>query len=535
VAEAQPRIRTENPVLNAASYALPGLPNAGIAKGSMFVVFGSGLGPSTLQQVQAFPLPTELGGTRVTITSGGTTTQAIMVYTLDRQVAAILPSSTPAGNATLTVTYNGQTSNSVNLQVVDSAFGMFTLNQAGSGPAVLQNFVSASELPVNTVTQSARPGQTVVLWGTGLGAVSGDEAAGPLAPAQVSADVQVLVGGRPANVTYKGRSGCCAGIDQVIFEVPQGIESCYAPIVVTVGGKTSNFGSMSIGSAGGACSRQLSSVPSGGEAGYGNITLMRTKANISAAGQTISSETDSAVGGFYRYSVSQLAAAQRIEGLESITIGSCYVFTFPVSGDDTSFEDPIQPRVLNAGNISVTGPKGTKQVPYQNGAYFAQLGGGTSIPGIPNIPGMPAAEPLFLDAGAYTIQGSGGPDVGPFQVSLNVPAQLVWTNESSTNNVPRSSPLRITWSGGDPGGWVAISGTSFNNSVAGAFTCLERNNAGQFTVPAYVLQSLPASSGILPGSLVVSGNTAFTTFNATGINTGTVAAASATQKSVQYQ
>jgi uncharacterized protein (TIGR03437 family) len=459
-----------------------------------------------------------------------------MVYTLDRQVAAILPSATPAGNATLTVTYNGQTSNSASFQVVESAFGMFTLNQAGSGPAIIQNFVSATDLPVNTVTQSARPSQTVVLWGTGLGPVSGNEQAGPLAPAQVSTDVQVLVGGKPANVTYKGRSGCCAGIDQVIFEVPQGVESCYAPVVVTVAGKTSNFGTMSISGSGGACSQRLSSASSGGELSSGSIILGRTKANISVSGQSITSETDSAFGAFFRYTAAQLSATQQIDGIESTTIGSCYVATYQFSEEEPTFVDPVQPRPLNAGTINVTGPKGTKQLNYQNGAYFAQLGGGTSIPGLPNIPGLPTSEPLFLDPGSYTINnGSGGPEVGAFQVTLNIPQQLVWSNESSIGNVPRSSPLRVTWSGGDPSGYVAITGTSFSQSVAGVFTCLERTNAGQFSVPTYVLQSLPASSGEVPGNLVVSGSTGFTSFTATGINTGSVSAVTATQKSVRYQ
>ena len=59
-ASAAPEIHA---VLNAASYALPGAPNSGIARGSMFVVFGTELGPADLQQATGFPLPTSLGGT----------------------------------------------------------------------------------------------------------------------------------------------------------------------------------------------------------------------------------------------------------------------------------------------------------------------------------------------------------------------------------------------------------------------------------------------------------------------------------------
>jgi uncharacterized protein (TIGR03437 family) len=69
------------------------MPNTGMALGSMFVIFGSGLGPVTLQQVSSYPLPTTqgLGGTSVTVTVAGTTVPCIMIYTLSTQVAAVLP------------------------------------------------------------------------------------------------------------------------------------------------------------------------------------------------------------------------------------------------------------------------------------------------------------------------------------------------------------------------------------------------------------------------------------------------------------
>src|SRR5947207_3297285 len=99
-------------ILNAASYALPGLPNSGIAPGSMFVVFGTGLGPAALQQASGFPLPATLGGTSMRVIAGTTVVDAIMVYTSATQVAAILPSSAPAGIGLLAVTYQGRTSQS---------------------------------------------------------------------------------------------------------------------------------------------------------------------------------------------------------------------------------------------------------------------------------------------------------------------------------------------------------------------------------------------------------------------------------------
>lgn len=102
-AQAPAPVITGGPV-NAASYTLRGLPGFGIAQGSMFVLFGTNLGPSSLLQVSAFPLPTILGGTFIRAIVGGTAVDAIMLYTSASQVAAILPSNTPVGNGTLRLT-----------------------------------------------------------------------------------------------------------------------------------------------------------------------------------------------------------------------------------------------------------------------------------------------------------------------------------------------------------------------------------------------------------------------------------------------
>ncbi|MGH9627953.1 MAG: hypothetical protein ACRD7E_06385 [Bryobacteraceae bacterium] len=107
-------------VMNAASYALPGLPNSGIAQGSMFIVFGSRLGPSALVQANSFPLLANLAGTSIRVTVNGTGVDALMVYTVAGQAVAVLPSNTPAGNGTLTVSYNGQTSAGVPVRVRES-------------------------------------------------------------------------------------------------------------------------------------------------------------------------------------------------------------------------------------------------------------------------------------------------------------------------------------------------------------------------------------------------------------------------------
>jgi uncharacterized protein (TIGR03437 family) len=137
VATAQPAIGTGG-VLNAASNALPGLPNAAIAQGSIFLVYGTGLGPPPPAGASVtsapFPLPTVLpapSGTSISVTVGNTSVDALMIYTSPTQIAAVLPSRIPAGAGQITVSYKGASSAPAPIQVGANSFGIFTLNQGG--------------------------------------------------------------------------------------------------------------------------------------------------------------------------------------------------------------------------------------------------------------------------------------------------------------------------------------------------------------------------------------------------------------------
>jgi hypothetical protein len=48
--------------------------------------------------------------------------------------------------------------------------------------------------------------------------------------------VEVLLGLKPARVLYAGRSACCAGLDQIVIETPQGVEGCSVPIITRFAG-----------------------------------------------------------------------------------------------------------------------------------------------------------------------------------------------------------------------------------------------------------------------------------------------------------
>ncbi len=489
LALAQPAI--EGPILNVASYLLPGYPGFGVAQGSMFVVFGRNMGPRGMYQAQNWPLTKDLVGTSLQVTVGGVTVDAIMVYTSSTQLAAILPSNTPTGDGTITVTYAGQVGLPAPIHVVPAAFGIFTLNSQGNGPAVIQ-IVRGAERPVNTLLEAAHPMELVSLWGSGLGAVTGNEAAGPL-PGNMSTPIEVYVGGKRAAVYYRGRSGCCAGVDEIYFYVPPGVTGCYVPVVVRAGQGVSNSTTMSISESSNFCedpsgftADDYKRMSEGGKLTAGWIELNRrgifTSPTVDPA-QT----SETVLANFGRF---QTDRAIRYNAPTRFTgFGSCVVDMLRASAPQPSVL--YAPDSLEAGTaLSVMNPGGiTKQVgAVSEGSYFSYVGGETgSVP-----------LPQFLFNGTYRVDnGFGGTGVGPFSVRRDLRSPVMWTNIPSTRiDVTRFNGYRVTWTGGDASrDFVTITGTSVDtaNDVKAKFFCAERADAGEFTIPPYVLLGRPAN------------------------------------------
>lgn len=550
---AQPVVN-DGGILNAASYANSRLPNGAIAQGSIFVIFGARMGPAAIAQA-GFPLQTTLAGTSVRVTSGGTNSDCFLVYTLAGQVAALLPSTTPVGNATLTVTYNGATSASRAVRIVPSSFGTFSTNQAGSGPGIITNFESATSQPVNSVLRSARPGQTLILYGTGLGPLPAGTPDNTAAPAvQIgAANVELYVGSSRANVAYAGRAPGFAGLDQINFTVPAGLSGCSIPVSVKIGTVVSNFTTIAVAPNGGTCSdplglssTQLDRIRSTGSLKLGSISLARIDAELSIPGiGSLSVKSDSGSADFVEYTPLTIESSAGLNAGGAPSYGTCYVFSG--SPGSTEIEDPTPLKQLDAGIlINVNGPKGAKtlkKVPTTVGFYSETFGtSGINIPGFPGGTG----DTSYLDPGTYTFNnGAGGADVGGFNASLTIPAVLNWTNRAAVTTVNRAQGLTVNWTGADPNGYVVIYGYSAvgsgSTAISATFICSERGSAGTFTVPSQVLLALPAtpsgSGGLTdlpPGALALTSGSTPVSFTAPGLDVGTVVSTSAIFKSVNY-
>ena len=118
---------------------------------------------------------------------------------------------------------------------------------------------------------------------------------------------------------------------------------------------------------------------------------------------------------------------------------------------------------------------------------------------------------------------------------------LTWTNAAQITTVHESVGQLITWTGGDPGGTVQITGSSISGIeapiVGASFTCTAPNSAKQFMIPSAVLLTLPPSPSDSPfplGSLSVCAQGAFQSFTAPGLDIGFAIATDGSGQSVNY-
>lgn len=528
-AHAQPVISSQGPV-NAASYRTPGLSASGIAQGSAFTIFGTGLGPSSYAQANSFPLPNTLAGTSVTVTIGTTVTPAIVILAFNTQVNAILPSSTPVGTGSVTVTYNNQTSTPAPVQVVASAFGIYAYNSSGSGQAIATD----TSYQLNTIIHAFHPGDYVVLWGTGLGPIATSDAEPPPA-GNLSVPVTMHVGNTTAAVDYSGRAPCCSGLDQVVFQVPAGIEGCYVPIGVETAGAVGNIATIAVSASGNTCTDSIlgqdlvNQLASGQKVDFGYIRLESyLTQNLGISGNDYGvatfSELDPAAAGLAEYGVSS---------------GYCYAVDCS-NGCATSVTpngslSDSSPGQLDAGTLAMTYGTATYPLTHYYSDYFVEL---SSIYG---------TRVLWGDT-SYPVTGTGGANVAPFSVSdLTADVNLQFTNVSEYSAVPRVNGLTLHWTGGNPAlqnGEVTIGAYSSNSSFTNYayLQCTAPLAAGQFSIPGWVLSTLPASgtyggSGVtLPLGFVSIGQyNKPTVFSAQGLDRGIITDIFYYQQQVSFQ
>jgi uncharacterized protein (TIGR03437 family) len=506
---------TVTAVLDAASNA------AGIAQGSIFIVKGSNLSASGFTSFPP-PRPTSSSGVKITFTpaAGGSGTDAYLVYLYNQsgvnQLAAILPSTVAPGNYNVTVTSGGATSAPFAAQVVATKIALFTQDNSGTGLASVQNYISPGVVDLNRLTTGsvsgvtispAKPGQAVIAYGTGLGPyAAGDNTASPAFDFRSSMQIQAVVGGVTIPVDYAGRAGY-AGEDQINFTLPANIPTgCAVSLQISVNGKLSAPTSIAIApdSSSNACvfpgytSDQLKKLDQGGTITVGGFGITQFQVTVPSIGSV---KSNAIAGGFAQLTGYQLSSAVQTN-VSVIQQGSCQIVQSTTTGSASGGGSLTY---LDAGNITVNGPAGSsltnQLLNKSNNTYSLSSTEGFSIAG---------QTSFSLPAGTYSLNGAGGNDVGAFNASITIGSPLTITG-GLPPTVNRSTGLTLNWTGGNSSDLVEIVGGASTTTGSGStavttsttFFCLTTAGKGTFTVPASILQQIPATSGSNQGLLEV--------------------------------
>jgi uncharacterized protein (TIGR03437 family) len=356
----------------------------------------------------------------------------------------VVPATAPAGPAEIIYKASGDTTKWVEVAVVPQSF---TIQAA-------QVIAANGAARGYSLSNPAQPGESVVLWGSGLG----------LAPA---ANLAVTFGGVRQNILYAGAAPGLPGVNQINFQVSAAApDGCYVPVTVTYGGQTATA-YLSKSSNGGPCphpfglsAADLAALDAGNPLSVGQIC---TSSNIVAASADHASRQESASVVFTFWSASAIASA--FEGGSSLSGCGSGGYYPPSIGSQS-----LSALALPDGSASFT----TGDLP------LAQL------------------TPPVLTGGPWTWMNSGGSDLAassfaftlppPISIAARVP--LAWSSAQDQT---------ITW---NPAGYD--SGAMVQASLAG-------NGIGGALVRSGVL------SGVLSGVPgLVSLSSSWFTLSATG-------------------
>jgi uncharacterized protein (TIGR03437 family) len=182
---------------------------------------------------------------------------APLYYFGARQTNFQVPSNTPPGSQRLAVRVadTGELVAGGTLLIASASPGLFTMAQSGAGQAAALN----RDLSVNSSSNPASPGSTIVLFGTGQGQVSPalpDAMPAPSAPlsntvAVPTADGRACITSQPsmcvavgsgfAAVTYSGLAPGLVGVWQINATLPANTPSGAVPVRVLINGAASNM------------------------------------------------------------------------------------------------------------------------------------------------------------------------------------------------------------------------------------------------------------------------------------------------------
>lgn len=394
----------------------------------------------------------------IILTGGSRRDQARTLKVDDKSAEFLLPRDLRPGPAELIIEADGGPSRPFPVTLVGSAFGIRTIR---------------------------RSGRTVTLEGSGLG--------------NGASEIEVVIGGQPLRPSkiHSDQNG----VERIDVSLPARLPAgCHVPLYVRTKLHVSNF--VDLADLPG-CVDEPWPILAPQRGGAGSLLLLRSTLDTATRSWTV----DSAYGAVLGAST----GSRQVPLWFPLGAGQCRLEFSATEGN----QDPLRMmridkpgmKAISAGPFLLLGPI---EIPVDsNGIYKATLGG--------DSPAMRHSAPLFFEPGkSYTIEATEN-KAGRFQVGVPFVEDLDFSPPEA-RPIDRMAPLRVGWRTTQP--QVAIVLYSQNDRSAVQAICAARGSDGQFTVPADVLRSLPATvlaTGSLTGYVGVAAISRPTPFAAQGL------------------
>jgi uncharacterized protein (TIGR03437 family) len=229
-AVAPPKITS---VVNAADGKLP------VAPGGLISVYGQQMAPVNIA-TNEIPLPTALGESCLTVNG----VAVPVLFVSSQQINGQLPFNVD-GNAQMTLRTPGGISDNFNFSILSAAPSVFHTGAAGPETG-LATITRADNGEYVTPTNPVHPGDSIVIWATGLGRTSPAIDSGMPAPSDPlpSAVIQptVMLGGVALDVQYAGLVPGAVGLYQINATVPRSVPlGLSIPLVIAQGGSSTSL------------------------------------------------------------------------------------------------------------------------------------------------------------------------------------------------------------------------------------------------------------------------------------------------------
>jgi uncharacterized protein (TIGR03437 family) len=234
LAIASPPAIAENGVVNGASFN-----STGITGGEIASLFGTNVTSSTgINLTSGLPLPTQF--LKVSVLVNGTPAPIFAVDNVNgqNQINFQVPwEVAPESNASIAVMNNGATSATVMVPVLAAQPGIINYSSGGQTFGVIVH----ADYQLADTGHPASPGEVMLIYCTGLGAVSSTPADGAAGSGQTTiAQPTVTIGGQKGTVQFSGLAPGFVGLNQVNVQLPASLQSGNQAVVIEIGGASSN-------------------------------------------------------------------------------------------------------------------------------------------------------------------------------------------------------------------------------------------------------------------------------------------------------